>query len=155
MFDAKVVSLRNLFLKHLPERLQDEFGIGKLTKSEVCGKTWMVLKHNEYHTDLIFACFFRMPFQDRLRTSIWRLLNGFGIQVGTLWTSILGTLHSIIITPPSLAWGGRFELSRALTGGVLFLGGCPRLAWGGRLELSRASPGWVCFLHLARCLPRW
>ena len=41
--------------------------------------------------NLYFQVFYRVPFQDRLRTSIWEVLGGFGAQVGTLWTSIRGS----------------------------------------------------------------
>ena len=51
----------------------------------------MWLKHSKYWTDLIFACFYRMPFQDRLRTPIVQVLVGFGIHFTTLWILFWGS----------------------------------------------------------------
>ena len=47
----------------------------------------MCLKHSKQYADLIFSVFFRMPFGDRLGTSILQVLDGFWVHFGTLRTS--------------------------------------------------------------------
>ena len=52
----------------------------KLTKRQVLGRAWMLLKPTKFRTDLILVCFYRAPFQERLRTSISEVWDGLGIS---------------------------------------------------------------------------
>ena len=54
-FDTKVMSFWKLFLKPLPGWLRDHCGTKELTKSEVCGRAWMLIKHSKFI--FYMACF--------------------------------------------------------------------------------------------------
>ena len=88
MFGTKGVSCCELFWQPLPERLQDKFGGGKLTKSYVFGRAWKWLNCLKCCTDLIFACFL----SDALPRPVLGLnFEGFawiGVHVGSLCTFI-------------------------------------------------------------------
>ena len=54
---TSLVSFGKLFLKHLQEGLQDQFGTEESTKGEVLGKACKSGKHRKYCTGLIVAYF--------------------------------------------------------------------------------------------------
>lgn len=88
IFDTKVESFFKLFLKPLPERLQDQFRIQMLTKSWFWGEVWMYLKTLQTLTDFILTCFLLDDLPRPALDPASEVFLGFRVLVGTLSTSI-------------------------------------------------------------------